>query len=170
MDLKIISRLVRIMARGDVSLLELDDPQSGLRVKLRRGPRESASEAPIVHVVPGVGMSPAQASASGSAASAAEGVGAGGGAGGETPSGPPAGTQTFKSPMVGTFYRSSSPDADPFVSAGSRVDPDSVLCIIEAMKVMNEVKAECSGEVVQVFVENGEPVEYGQPLFLIKTA
>ena len=73
----------------------------------------------------------------------------------------------FKSPMVGTFYRSSSPDSDPFVEPGGRVGPDTTLCILEAMKVMNEIKAEISGTVVEVLAQNGEPVEFGQPLFLI---
>jgi acetyl-CoA carboxylase biotin carboxyl carrier protein len=72
------------------------------------------------------------------------------------------------SPIVGTFYRSASPNAEPFVKIGSHVEPDSVVCIIEAMKLMNEIQAETSGEVVKIYVENGQPVEYGQPLFGIK--
>ena len=72
------------------------------------------------------------------------------------------------SPIVGTFYRSASPNSDPFVKIGSSVEPDSVVCIIEAMKLMNEIQAETSGEVVKIYVENGQPVEYGQPLFVIK--
>src|SRR5690349_19167295 len=72
------------------------------------------------------------------------------------------------SPIVGTFYRSPSPSADPFVKIGSNVAPESVVCIIEAMKLMNEIQAEASGEVVKIYVENGQPVEYGQPLFGIK--
>lgn len=73
------------------------------------------------------------------------------------------------SPIVGTFYRSSSPTAEPFVKIGSSVEPDSVVCIIEAMKLMNEIQAEAAGEVVKIYVENGQPVEYGQPLFGIKS-
>ena len=73
------------------------------------------------------------------------------------------------SPIVGTFYRSPSPSADPFVKIGSNVEPQSVVCIIEAMKLMNEIQAEASGEVVKIYVENGQPVEYGQPLFGIKS-
>ena len=68
------------------------------------------------------------------------------------------------SPIVGTFYRAPSPTAEPFVRLGSHVDPDTVVCIIEAMKLMNEIQAETSGEVVKIYVENGQPVEYGQPL------
>jgi acetyl-CoA carboxylase biotin carboxyl carrier protein len=73
------------------------------------------------------------------------------------------------SPIVGTFYRSPSPSADPFVKIGSNVEPDSVVCIIEAMKLMNEIQAEAAGEVVKIYVENGQPVEYGQPLFGIRS-
>jgi len=73
-----------------------------------------------------------------------------------------------KSPMVGTFYRAPSPEADPFVNPGDHVTPDQVVCIIEAMKVMNEIKAEVEGEVVRFLVENGESVEYGQPLLVVR--
>jgi len=74
-----------------------------------------------------------------------------------------------KSPIVGTYYSAPSPDAEPFVKVGSRIDAGQVLCIIEAMKLMNEIEADISGEVARVFVENGHPVEYGQPLFGIRT-
>ena len=73
------------------------------------------------------------------------------------------------SPIVGTFYRSPSPTADAFVKIGSNVEPDTVVCIIEAMKLMNEIQAEAAGEVVKIYVENGQPVEYGQPLFGIRS-
>ncbi|MDQ2974924.1 MAG: acetyl-CoA carboxylase biotin carboxyl carrier protein [Acidobacteriota bacterium] len=72
------------------------------------------------------------------------------------------------SPIVGTFYRAASPNSDSFVKIGSPVEPDTVVCIIEAMKLMNEIQAETSGEVAKIYVENGQPVEYGQPLFGIK--
>lgn len=72
------------------------------------------------------------------------------------------------SPIVGTFYRSPSPTAEPFVRLGSHVDPDSVVCIIEAMKLMNEIESDAAGTVVKIYVENGQPVEYGQPLFGVK--
>lgn len=76
--------------------------------------------------------------------------------------------QVIKSPIVGTFYRASSPNSEPFVKIGDRVEPDSVVCIIEAMKLMNEIQSEVSGEITRIFVENGQPVEYGQALFGIK--
>jgi len=75
---------------------------------------------------------------------------------------------TITSPIVGTFYRSSSPDAEPFIDIGSKVKRGDVLCIIEAMKLMNEIESEIDGEVVRILVENGHPVEYGEPLFLIE--
>lgn len=76
--------------------------------------------------------------------------------------------QIIPSPIVGTFYRAASPNAEPFVKIGSKVVSDTVVCIIEAMKLMNEIQAETSGEVAKIYVENGQPVEYGQPLFGIK--
>jgi len=81
---------------------------------------------------------------------------------------PDAGLFNITSPIVGTFYRSSGPDKEAYVSEGSNVSPETTVCIIEAMKLMNEIQAEVSGVVVRVYVENGQPVEYGQPLFGIR--
>ena len=81
---------------------------------------------------------------------------------------PDEGLFKITSPIVGTFYRSPGPEKEPYVKEGSRVTPDSVVCIVEAMKLMNEIQAEVSGEVVKVYVENGEPVEFGQALFGIR--
>ncbi|MEM7311322.1 MAG: acetyl-CoA carboxylase biotin carboxyl carrier protein [Planctomycetota bacterium] len=162
MDLGVIRKLVRLMERAELTELEIDDTNAGLRVHLKRG-GGGAEGGSVVHVLPGaVGAgAPAAAPVAAAGAPAADASAAGGA---------PAGTVPFESPMVGTFYRSSSPDSDPFASAGTKVSDDSVLCIIEAMKVMNEIKAETKGEVVEVLVENGEPVEFGQPLFLIRPA
>lgn len=80
------------------------------------------------------------------------------------------GVKTIDSPMVGTFYRAPSPESAPFVDNGSKVGAETVVCIIEAMKVMNEIQAELSGTITEVLVDNGESVEYGQPLFKVKTA
>ena len=79
-----------------------------------------------------------------------------------------AGLQRIVSPMVGTFYQSSSPDVDAYVKAGSKVTKDTIVCIVEAMKLFNEIEAEVDGEIVEVLVKNGQLVEYGQPLFLVK--
>ncbi|MEO6655961.1 MAG: acetyl-CoA carboxylase biotin carboxyl carrier protein [Pyrinomonadaceae bacterium] len=84
------------------------------------------------------------------------------------PADPDAGLYKITSPIVGTFYRSSGPDKESYVSEGSNVSPETTVCIVEAMKLMNEIQAEVSGEVVKIYVENGQPVEYGQPLFGIR--
>ena len=84
------------------------------------------------------------------------------------PADPDEGLHKITSPIVGTFYRSPGPEKEPYVKEGSKVTPESVVCIVEAMKLMNEIQAEISGEVVRVYVENGEPVEFGQALFGIK--
>jgi acetyl-CoA carboxylase biotin carboxyl carrier protein len=91
----------------------------------------------------------------------------------EIPAGEPAadadaGLHKIVSPIVGTFYRSPGPDKDPYVSEGSSVSPETTVCIVEAMKLMNEIQAEVSGEIVKIYVENGQPVEYGQALFGVK--
>ncbi len=165
MDLGWIENLVRLMETADLSEVEIDDSAKGMRVHLKRGAEPGAAPAaPIVQLHPGAAPSAGPASAAGPLRAAPA----------DGPAGPDAdadeGTVPFLSPMVGTFYRSSSPEAEPFVSVGTRLSDDSVLCIIEAMKVMNEIKAETRGEVVSVLVENGEPVEFGQPLFLIRPA
>jgi len=87
---------------------------------------------------------------------------------GEAPADSDAGLQKIVSPIVGTFYRASGPDKEPYVKEGSNVSPDTTVCIVEAMKLMNEIQAEIAGEIVKVYVENGQPVEYGQPLFGVK--
>jgi acetyl-CoA carboxylase biotin carboxyl carrier protein len=86
----------------------------------------------------------------------------------EPPPGESPGLHVIKSPIVGTFYRSPSPQSPPFVNTGDRVEPDTVVCIIEAMKLMNEIQAETTGVIAEIYVQNGQPVEYGQPLFGIK--
>ena len=144
----------------DNGLAELELENEGFRVRLRRDSAASASS--YAADVPQTAPAPIPAAA-------------------PAPSGPThPGTQAttaaskdqdlhiIPSPIVGTFYRSPSPNADPFVKIGSNVEPETVVCIIEAMKLMNEIQAESTGEVVKIYVENGQPVEYGQPLFGIK--
>ena len=134
MDLTPIRKLVQLMQKADLAELEIDDQTAGLRVHLRRGAEPQAGAAagvpPVVQVVGGGAPAAPAPVAAGAPAAAPE------------PSGPPPGTEAFESPMVGTFYRAASPDAEPFVEVGKRVTEDSVLCIVEAMKVMNEIKAE----------------------------
>ena len=154
-----IQQLAKILRDSDLGEILVEE--EGIRIRLRKTAPAKGREyvtlppmaaAPMAMPVPAPApVAAASATAPAAAAPAAE-----------------AGLVPFLSPMVGTFYRSPSPDREAFVQAGSRVNPDTTLCIIEAMKVMNEIKAEISGEVVDVLVENGEAVEYGQPLFLIK--
>ena len=84
--------------------------------------------------------------------------------------GPPAGAHVVKSPIVGTFYRAPSPDADPFVREGDRVQKGQVLCIVEAMKLMNEIEAEVAGKILEIYPEDAQPVEFGEPLFAVEPA
>lgn len=162
MDIKQLQRLVALMQRGEITELEVDDDKNGLRVRLKRGADQPAAAAPVVHVTQGAAAPVALPLAAGVPVGLATAAEAAAPAPKE-PAGKP-----FPSPMVGTFYRAPSPEAEPFVRVGTRIQADSVVCIIEAMKVMNEIRAETSGEVVQILVENGEPVEFGQPLFLVK--
>ncbi len=158
MDLELIQSLILMMDRGEVSELEIEDEQAGLRIKLRRGaPLAMAAPPPVVGIVH---SAPIAAPVPLPGAPAPEST-----SGPDAPS--RAGAVEIKSPMVGTFYRASSPETEPFASVGTHIGAEMVVCIIEAMKVMNEIKAEMNGEILEILVENGDPVEYGQPLFLV---
>ena len=159
MDFKLIQKLVALMERGKLAELEVEDKESGLKVRLKSEASATTQPgpAPVVHMLHGGAPAMAPAAAAPAQASGVE------------PGKPAREGKTINSPMVGTFYRSASPEAEPFARSGARIAPDQTLCIIEAMKVMNEIKAEISGEILEVLVENGEPVEFGQPLFLVKT-
>lgn len=135
-------------------LSEIDLRQGNQRVRLRRG-----AEQPVFTAQPNYGPAPYAPAGPAPAPSAS--------APGPAPAVAPAG-KTINSPMVGTFYLSSSPDAAAFVKIGDQVGPDTTICIIEAMKVFNEIPAETSGKITAVLVENGAPVEFGQPLFRIE--
>jgi len=134
----------------DYGLSEVEVEREGVRVRLRRELSPSAT-APAGSVAP-VSPAPAGAPMAIAAASAAS----------------EAHLLTIEAPMVGTFYRAPSPDAQPFVRDGDRVKKGQVVCIIEAMKLMNEIESKVAGRVVKVLVENAQPVEYGQPLFLVE--
>jgi acetyl-CoA carboxylase biotin carboxyl carrier protein len=150
MDLRDVKRLVHLMDLHGLTEVELED--AGRRVRLKKG--HDGHAALPAHVVAPLPAAGGAAPAHGAAAPAAAA---------------PKGSE-IRSPMVGTFYRSPSPEAAPFVEVGDMIRKDSVVCIIEAMKVMNEIKAECDGEVLAVLAQNGEAVEFDQPLFLVKPA
>lgn len=153
MDLKTIKQVVELMNSADLSEFELEE--EGLKLRLCRKTSATVVE---YAAAPQAAAFAAPATASASPAKAAE-------APVEDKS-----IAIIKSPMVGTFYRAASPDSPPFVEVGAKVTDETTVCIIEAMKVMNEIAAEQKGVITEVLVENGEPVEYGQPLFKIKTA
>jgi acetyl-CoA carboxylase biotin carboxyl carrier protein len=146
----------------DNGLAELELERDNFRVRLRR---EGAFVSAPYHVE----SAPPHASRSASTAPAATSSPAHPGAQAETAASEDQDLHIIPSPIVGTFYRSPSPNADPFVKIGSNVAPETVVCIIEAMKLMNEIQSEMTGEVAKIYVENGQPVEYGQPLFGIKS-
>lgn len=153
--------LIALMLENGLAELELEREE--FRVRLRRDPSgvESAHhvETPHAAATPGVANLPASAPPASPSHPGAQASSA---------ASQDQDLHIIPSPIVGTFYRSAAPTADPFVKIGSNVEPDSVVCIIEAMKLMNEIQAEASGEVVKIYVENGQPVEYGQPLFGIR--
>lgn len=155
-----IQKLIDVMVEAGAVEVEMEDAGSKLRVRLKE------EIPPMAYPAAMAPMAPAGPPATPAAGPAGEGTS--GGAGAAPADEPPPGTEVFKSPMVGTFYRASAPDSEPFVKEGDRADPETTLCIIEAMKVMNEIKAERELEVVRILAENGEPVEFGQPLFLVR--
>ena len=149
-DLKEIKAIIDLMKKHDLSVFEIE--KEGFRLKLEKGPSTKAAAA----------APPAAAGTPKAAAAAPE----------TTPAAPKAiesvPLREIVSPMVGTFYRSASPDVPPFVDVGKTVTEDTVVCIIEAMKVMNEIKAETGGIITEVVAENGKPVQFGQVLFRIR--
>ena len=155
-DLKTLKQLVKLMADNNLTDLDLED--GGEKVKLRR-----QGEAPDVQYVAAPAAAPAPAASAAPAPPAASAPATESAA---APAAEPAGA-TIDSPMVGTYYSSPSPDAKPFVAAGDHVDADTVVCIIEAMKVFNEIKAEKSGTIRKILVENGQAVEFGQAILEI---
>jgi acetyl-CoA carboxylase biotin carboxyl carrier protein len=145
MNFKEIKELIELIRDTDVAEIEVE--RAGTRIRLRR----EKKEAPAVQVRE-VTAAPAEQSGEALPPSAAEPVAAG----------------TVKSPLVGTFYGAPEPGSKPFVEIGDHVVKGEVLCIVEAMKLMNEIESEHSGTVAEVFIQDGQPVEYGQPLFRIE--
>lgn len=149
-DLKVLRQLVKLM--NDNDLAELDLRNDTQRIRLRKlGAEVVSTTVPNLPALAGERQAPAQASAS------------------STNERKEAKSELveIKSPMLGTFYRANAPDAEPFVQIGSHVEHDTVVCIVEAMKVFNEIPAETHGKVVAILVENGQPVEYGQSLYRV---
>jgi acetyl-CoA carboxylase biotin carboxyl carrier protein len=157
LNLKDIKSIIELMRKNGLSEFELE--QQDFKIKLKRGVLGSAL--PIEEAIPAAYPMPLPPA----------GAGSSGAQGPATTSPAPAATLLeIKSPMIGTFYRAPSPDAADYVEIGTEVTPETVVCLIEAMKVMNEIKAEVKGVVTHILVENAKPVEFGQPLFRIRPA
>ena len=162
MEFDDIERILALVLEHELAEFELERDGLKLRVKKSPGP----GQAPVQMLMPTPAIShhhtiPTPAPASAGPAAAPEGAG---------PSDEELELAVVKSPIVGTFYRTPEPGAPAFVEVGQRVKKDQVLCIIEAMKLMNEITSEYDGEIVSAYVENGKPVQYGERLFAIKTA
>jgi acetyl-CoA carboxylase biotin carboxyl carrier protein len=145
------------------SFVEFEMEREGVKIKLVRRPPHGSE--PLAAAIP---VAPHGAGAPGMAAPGPAPVAAPPQA--QAPTAEAADVHLVKSPIVGTFYRAGSPDAKPFVSPGDRVSKGQVMCIVEAMKLMNEIEADIDGEVMDVLVSNGQPVEFGEPLFRVRTA
>lgn len=156
MELDQIKAIVTMMKENDLSEFSMEN--DGLKLRIKRGPEGFQ---PTIAVAPPMPVQLPAAPAAPVAAAAAPAVA-------PAPVAPAADIKYITSPMVGTFYRSPSPDAPEYIADGKPVDEESVVCIIEAMKVMNEIKAEIKGTIIECLVENAKPVEFGQKLFAIR--
>ena len=156
MDLKDIKAIIDLMRKNSISEFELEKEDFKVRLKrgLQGGGTAVVSDEPIAMPVAAIQAAPTSASSAPLTVSAPKGTG----------------EVEIKSPMIGTFYRSPSPESASYVEIGTEVGPDTVVCIIEAMKVMNEIKAEAKGVITAIVAENTKPVEFGQPLFKIRPA
>jgi acetyl-CoA carboxylase biotin carboxyl carrier protein len=157
MDLDQLNQIFALVREHDLAEFELE--QDGVRLKLRRAAAGTPAAAAVAAAPPATQVQTAPASQTVPVASA-------------LPVGELAEEielAVVKTPIVGTFYRSPEPGAPPFVEVGATIKKGQVLCVIEAMKLMNEIDAECDGEIVNIYVENGQPVQYGERLFAIKT-
>ena len=158
MDIKEIKAVIDLMRKN--SLTEFEYEKDGTKIRIQRGPDgkpQVFSSSPNLLATPTLVPIPTALPSSPIATAPA-------------PTPPAESLPTINSPMVGTFYGSPAPDAPAYISVGTAVTPESVVCIIEAMKVMNEIKAEMSGTITEILVESGKPVEFGKPLFRIRPA
>ena len=157
MNQKELKELIEFLIEKDIAEFELE--RGDVKVRIKRGVMISAAPAVIQATVPVATTQPSASPVESPPASPASS---------RTASAADEGLHIVKSPIVGTFYESPSPGSPPFVKSGDVIEAGQVLCIIEAMKLMNEIEADVSGEIVKRLVNNGQPVEYGQPLFSIR--
>ncbi|MBS1521752.1 MAG: acetyl-CoA carboxylase biotin carboxyl carrier protein [Bacteroidetes bacterium] len=160
MDIKQIQDLIRFVSKSGVNEVSIEQNDFKITIKTNQAPTYVTANLPAEGAPSYVAPAPIAAAPSAAPAIAAV-----------APEAPAADTSkliTVRSPMIGTFYRSSSPDKPMFVNVGDEIKPGSVVCIIEAMKLFNEIESEVSGRVVKILVDNASPVEYDQPLFLVE--
>jgi acetyl-CoA carboxylase biotin carboxyl carrier protein len=169
LDLKQIKQIIDLMKRSDLTEFAIEE--EGFKLKICRGADGTpvVSNGHLLTVVPKLGVEAPPAAAAMTTPPSTAPAAAPGAPGANVTADEP-GVTYIKSPMVGTFYRSASPESPPFVDTGAKVEEKTVICIIEAMKIMNEIQAETKGSVLEILVENGQPVEYGQRLFKVKTS
>jgi acetyl-CoA carboxylase biotin carboxyl carrier protein len=159
LDLKDIKAIIDLMRKNELSVFEME--KDGFKLKLQKGTTEKTVLTPVAtSVALPVAAAPAPSAPAPTLAPAAAGPAA--------ERAPAEKLKEIASPMVGTFYRAGSPDSPSFVEIGSEVNEETVVCIIEAMKVMNEIKAETKGIIAEVIAENGKPVQFGQVLFRVR--
>jgi acetyl-CoA carboxylase biotin carboxyl carrier protein len=163
-DIRKLKELVRLMVENDLTELNLQDKDETVQVKRGMNGVPAVSAAPAVVAAP----VPAVAAPVSATVPSAAGVSAGGGGGAKGAADSEAGLVAVVSPMVGTFYAAPNPDTPAFVSVGSKVSAGTTVCLVEAMKVFNEIKAEQGGTIERILVQSGQAVEYGQKLFLVK--
>lgn len=165
MDIKDIKKIIELMKENELTEFALEEEGFKINLKRKNGDAQmvvsSPAVAPVMVASPVMAGAPVAAPAPLGAGSTHAGVA-------PAPEAAPSNYKDIKSPMVGTFYRAASPEAEAFVSVGSTVDEDTVVCIIEAMKVMNEIKAEVKGVIRKIMIENATSVEFGQVLFQVE--
>lgn len=160
MDLKEIKKILDMIAESEVNQVTIEE--GDFKIKVKKTPDVTQSSAPVQYQMPAAQQAPQLQQPQQTSPQAS-----GGGESKESESQSQTEGQVVKSPIVGTFYRAPSPDADDFVKVGDQVEKGQTLCIVEAMKIMNEIESEFSGEVKKILVENAEAVEFEQPLFII---
>ena len=158
MDIAIIRKLIKLVEASDIE--ELDIQEEGFQVRITKG--KAAAAVPQMFVAPPLPAPQQQVTSSGFEKTVQEAKIE------PLPGGQSDNILEICSPMVGTYYRAPAPDAKPYVNVGDDIQPGKILCIVEAMKLMNEIEAEISGTIVKTLVENAQPIEYNQPLFLIE--
>jgi acetyl-CoA carboxylase biotin carboxyl carrier protein len=162
MDFKQIQELIKMINKSNIGEVSIEEKGFKLTIKQKEEPVQQIITAPLP-AQPVAAVAPVAAASAPAAAVAPEKP--------ARPAEPPASnTITIKSPMIGTFYRSPSPDKPSFINIGDEVEPGSVVCIIEAMKLFNEIESEVKGKIIKVLAEDASPVEYDQPLFLVEPA